>query len=358
MEFETILRAAESAEASDVIVKSEGIPSFKVHGVWQRPTESQSIPALVVSDWAAAMMPPPLAEQYRREGSVDFAISSSSGRRFRVSLFRQMGMVGMVLRTLPRSPGRLDKLGIPSSFAKTILQSTRGLALVTGVTGSGKSSTISAVLQVINQSRACHVITIEDPIEFVFKDEMATFQQREIGQDAASFPVALRAALRQAPDIIFVGELRDRETVETAMHAANTGHLVVSTLHTKDAGDSLGRILSYFEPREQELVRKNLAESMLLTLSQRLVQRADAPGLTAACEVMVCTSYVRKLILESSPTSEVVDAIKNGSKYGMVTFDQSLFSLFQQGIISRDEALLQASSRQDLELMLDGIQHS
>lgn len=355
MDFETILRAAESSEASDVIVKSNGIPAFKVGGTWQRPAESQAIPSSLVNQWAKEILPDRLQNDFNENGNVDFSLVSSGGRRFRTSLFRQQSGLSLVLRTLPAKPGRLDSLGIPSSFAKTILQSSRGLVLVTGITGSGKSSTISAILEVLNQGFSKHIVTIEDPIEILFKDERSTFQQREIGPDVVSFPVALRSALRQAPDIIFVGELRDRETVETAIHAADTGHLVMSTLHTKDAADSLGRLLSFFGSEEQHQLRKNLSETLLMTLSQRLLPRSDQPGLTVACEIMIVTSLIRKMVLEARPSSDLLEVIKNGSKYGMISFDQSILALFQQGIIDRDEALKNASSRNDMEQYLEGI---
>ena len=232
----------------------------------------------------------------------------------------------------------------------------RGLIVVTGATGSGKSTTLAAMMERINRERSSHIITIEDPIEFLIEDQKSTVEQREVGIDTDSFAIALRAALRQNPDVIMVGELRDAETVQTALRAAETGHLVLTTLHTADAPESMQRLLSFFEPHAQQNIRMTLAQVLRAIISQRLIMRVDSGGMVAAVEVLIGTSLVRDIIARGESTDKLVDAIKqNGANWGMQSFDDSLIALAQARMISTEDALNNATSRGDMELRLQGV---
>jgi twitching motility protein PilT len=355
MDLEKILKVAVRGGASDVILKTGAMPRFRFNGELVTLADGQAITAQIMQNWIEKVLPQHLHKRLTTAGDADFAYQSQGGNRFRVNLFRQRQSYGMVLRVITTAIRTIEELQLPP-ILRRLAEERRGLILVTGATGSGKSTTLAALLQKINLERAAHIITIEDPIEFNFKDEKATVNQREIGIDSESFSSALRAALRQNPDIIFVGELRDRETTETALSAAETGHLVLSTLHTSDAVESLTRLLSYFEPHKHANVRQMLAQSLRAVLSQRLVTRRDGKGLVAALEVMMVNATVREAILKSDHFTSLYNVIASGGdQYGMQSFDQALLELYHQGIISRDVALSQATHRADLELKIRGV---
>src|SRR5262249_11514079 len=258
---------------------------------------------------------------------ADLSYSTPDGVRYRVNVFKQRGQTGMVLRIIPPEVPGFDKLNLPSVVQK-LCEEERGLILVTGITGSGKSTTLAAMIDQINRPRASPTITVEDPIEFMHKDRRSVVNQREIGFDAESFAKALRAALRQDPDVILVGEMRDEETIETALHAAETGHLVLSTLHTLDAVETVNRIIGMFPPHQQGQLRLALAAVLRGIISQRLVPRADGKGMVPAVEVLVQTARTRELMEDPKRTREIRDAIANGrNPYGMMTFDQCLADL-------------------------------
>ena len=289
-----------------------------------------------------------------RLAEVDFGYSLKGAGRFRVNAFRERGSMAMVLRHIPAQPPRLEELGLPEVLAELAL-SPRGIILVTGATGSGKSTTMAAMVQEVNSNRPCHVLTIEDPIEFVFQDDKAMISQREVGTDTASFTPALKAALRQDPDVILLGELRDLETVETAFHAAETGHLVLATLHTVDAMETIGRLVGMFPPHQQEQIRYQLSTILRAVISQRLV-RTKQGGRIAACEILIHTELIRELIADVSRTYEIPNVIEQGRDlYGMQTFDQALYELVRQNRLAPQEALAHATNPSDLKMRFEGI---
>jgi twitching motility protein PilT len=272
-----------------------------------------------------------------------------------VNIFTQRDSIGIVLRTISVNPPTIAELNLPAVIEKVALE-PRGLVLVTGTTGSGKSTTLAGMVNHINKSRNCHIITIEDPIEFLHRDKKAIINQREVGQDTGSFAAALRVALRQDPDVILVGEMRDLETIEIAILAAETGHLVFSTLHTLDAQETINRIISVFSFEQQKQIRLQLSMIIKGIVSQRLVPTADGKGRVPATEVMISTARIRECIAEPTKTRELHDAISQGhSTYGMQTFDQSLMSLFRTGTITYDEALRNATNPDDFALKVSGI---
>jgi len=293
--------------------------------------------------------------KFKENLDLDIAYSVPSLGRFRCNIFNQRGTVGLVLRVIPRKIYTIDDLMLPKVL-KTICQEQRGLVLVTGTTGSGKSTTLAAMIDLINATRTEHILTIEDPIEYLHRDNLSIVNQREVEADCRSFASALRAALRQDPDVILVGEMRDLETIETALHAAETGHLVFSTLHTLDATETINRVISVFPPHHQKQIRLQLAAVLKGVISQRLVPRADGQGRVPAVEVMVATETVRACIEDKDKTKMLRDTIAAGtSQYGMQTFDQSLYFLLRQGLITEEEALLRATNVGEFKLKLEGI---
>lgn len=283
--------------------------------------------------------------------SVDFSHVLNENYRFRVNLFFQIEGVSAVLRTIPTKIPTVEELGLPKTIAKICDEVNRGIILLTGPTGSGKTTTIASMINRINHTKAKHIVTIEDPVEFVFKDQKCLINQRAIGQDCNTFSDSLRAALREDPDIIFVGEMRDLETIETALHAAETGHLVLSTLHTIDAKETIGRIIGMFEPSEQNRIKMALASTLEAVISQRLARTTDGKR-TGVLEILRKNVRIRDMILEGRD-NEITDAVADGKNtYGMQTFDQHLLELYQADRISLDEALDKASNRGDLELMI------
>jgi twitching motility protein PilT len=270
-------------------------------------------------------------------------------------VFQQRGNVGMVLRVIPTKIRTIDELNLPRAIEK-ICEEQRGLVIVTGTTGSGKSTTLAAMVDRINSTRSDHVMTVEDPIEFLHRDKRGFINQREVEVDTANFSTALRAALRQDPDVILVGEMRDLETIATALLAAETGHLVFSTLHTLDATETIQRIIAVFPPPEQKQIRLQLASTLKAVVSQRLVHRADNAGRVPAVEIMITTAYIRDCIMNPDKTRLIHDAIAAGtSQYGMQTFDQSLYDLYMRQLISYEEALSRASNADDFKLRVQGI---
>jgi twitching motility protein PilT len=355
MRFDQVLKVAVHGGASDIILKQGSFPRFRHQGQLVSLADGEEINADIMTQWVDSILPPHLLSILDQKGDVDFAYTTRDESRFRVNIFKQQGHFGMVLRVLSNQVRTLEELQMPKALFN-FGELRRGLVLVTGATGSGKTTTLAAILERINSTRNSHVITIEDPIEFVFRDKKSTFNQREVGRDVESFSSALKAALRQSPDVILVGELRDKETTETALMAAETGHLVLSTLHTVDAVDSLTRLLSYFSPHQHTAIRNQLAGTLHGVVSQRLVRRSDGQGLVPALEVMIVNSMIRECILRETTFELVADAItKGGEAYGMQSFDQSLLQLFTKGIITKKEALSQSSSPDKMRLLFGGI---
>jgi len=282
---------------------------------------------------------------------LDFSFALAGTGRFRVNVFRQRGSLALVIRVIPNKIPDFKELRLPETMPN-LAEERRGLILVTGTTGSGKSTTLAAMINHINQTRTAHVVTIEDPIEFLFLNRKSSVVQREIGVDTGSFANALRAVLRQDPDVIMIGEMRDTETIDIAMKAAETGHLVISTAHTTDAAKTVQRLLAVFSPNEQAMMRMRLAETLRAVVSQRLLPRLDGQGLVPAVEVMLSTRVIQECIRDEDRTHEINDFVAKGQHYGMQTFDQHLLSLLHAGMISKEVALSAASSPADLDLQI------
>lgn len=294
--------------------------------------------------------------KFKEKNELDMAYGVPGLGRFRVNVFQQRGSVGMVFRSVPAKILNFEELMLPPVLTK-IATEQRGLILVTGTTGSGKSTTLAAMIDYINTTRTAHIITIEDPIEFLHRDKKSIVNQREIGTDTFTFGDALRSALRQDPDVILVGEMRDFETISTAITAAETGHLVLSTLHTVDAAETINRIITVFPPYQQKQVRMQLASVIKGIVSQRLVARADGKGRVPAVEVLIGTLTVREAIIDENKTRQIPNIIASGQlHYGMQTFDQSLLGLYKKGLITYEEALMNASNPDDFILKVKGIQ--
>jgi twitching motility protein PilT len=295
-------------------------------------------------------------QRFSEVSEIDIAYALSGLGRFRCNIFQQRGSVGMVLRVIPTTVRSIDELRLPPVIEK-LSDNLRGLVLVTGTTGSGKSTTLASIIDYINRTRTGHIVTIEDPIEFLHRDKKSYVNQREIDVDTRSFHEALRGALRQDPDVILVGEMRDKETIETALMASETGHLVLSTLHTLDATETVNRIVSVFPPHQQNAIRLQLASVLRGVISMRLVRAADSiQGRVPAVEVLVATPYIKDCIIYPEKTSLIRDAIAQGtSQYGMQTFDQSLFDLYSRELITYEEALTGATNPDEFKLRVSGI---
>src|ERR671925_588491 len=355
MNIDDLLRIAMERRASDLHLKVGNYPHVRVDGELVPLTDQPRISAEDMLNMAFSMMSNRQKQKFKETAELDMAYGVAGLGRFRVNVFQQRGNVGLVLRVIPTKIRALDELYLPK-IIEQICEEQRGLVLVTGVTGSGKSTTLAAMIDRINSGRAEHIITIEDPIEFLHRDKKGFVNQREVEVDTPSFASALRASLRQDPDTILVGEMRDLETIATALHAAETGHLVFSTLHTLDATETINRIIAVFPPPEQKQIRTQLAATLRSVVSQRLVRRADAEGRVPAVEVMINTAFIRECILVPEKTRSVRDAIAAGtSQYGMQTFDQSLWDLFQAGLINYETALDNASNADDFKLRMQGI---
>jgi twitching motility protein PilT len=295
-------------------------------------------------------------QKFKDNLEIDIAYSVPGLGRFRCNVFQQRGTVGLVLRVIPVKILTVRELGLPVVLEK-IASEQRGLILCTGTTGSGKSTSLAAMIDYINSQRTEHIITIEDPIEFLHRDKKSIVNQREVEVDTRSFAAALRSALRQDPDVILVGEMRDYETIETAITAAETGHLVLSTLHTLDATETINRIISVFPPHQQKQIRLQLSGVLKAVISMRLVPRADGHGRVPAVEVMIATPFIRDCIINKDKTKLIHEAIAAGvSQYGMQTFDQSIFQLYKKELITYDEALRRASNPDEFKLKIQGIQ--
>jgi twitching motility protein PilT len=355
MNIDDLLRTAVSKGASDLHLKVGAYPMMRVSGVLLPVTEEKRLANDDTLAMGAAMMSTEQREKFVKSQEVDLAYSVPGFGRFRCNIFQQRGTMGMVLRVIPTKILTVDDLLLPQVLRK-ISDEERGLILVTGTTGSGKSTTLAAMIDHINSSRCSHVMTVEDPIEFLHRDSRSIVNQREVSVDTRSFAHALRSALRQDPDVILVGEMRDFETIETALLAAETGHLVFSTLHTLDATETINRIIAVYPPHQQKQVRLQLAAVLKAVVSQRLIPRSDRPGRVPAVEVLISTAYIRDCIIDKEKTHNIQGAIAAGtSQYGMQTFDQSIFGLFQQGFISLDEALRWASNVDEFKLRVQGI---
>src|SRR5512142_672498 len=355
MELNEILQIALRAGASDIHLKAGLPPMFRVDGSLVPLKDARRLPPEEIGRMAFGIMNDYQKEKFKAQNELDLAYGVPGLGRFRVNVFQQRGTIGVVLRVIPFKISTIEQLVLPKVLEK-MASEQRGLILVTGTTGSGKSTTLAAMVDHINTNETCHIMTIEDPIEFLIRDKRSIVNQREVGVDTMSFGQALKSALRQDPDVILVGEMRDLETIETALTAAETGHLVMSTLHTLDATETINRIVSVFPPHQQKQTRLQLTAVLKAVVSQRLVPRADGKGRVPAIEVLLATARVRELIEDKDRTKEIPDAISQGHvTYGMQTFDQSLMGLLKSNLISYDEALRQATNPDDFALRVSGV---
>ncbi len=356
MHINDFLKMAIEHGASDLHLKVGSHPVIRVHGHLTPMADQKRLMQEDTIAMAFSIMDAKQKEKFKANLELDIAYSVPGLGRFRVNIFQQRGTVGIVCRVIPIGIKTIRELMLPPILEK-IAAEQRGLVLCTGTTGSGKSTTLAAMIDQINATRTEHIITVEDPIEFLHRDKKSIVNQREVGVDTRSFASALRAALREDPDVILVGEMRDYETIETAILAAETGHLVFSTLHTLDATETVNRIISVFPPHQQKQIRLQLAAILRAVISLRLLPKADGKGRVPAAEVMICTSTIRDCIENKEKTKLIRDYIEQGySQYGMQTFDQSLFFLYKQGLITLEEALRRATNPDEFRLKIQGIQ--
>ncbi len=355
MVLNDILGMALKSNTSDIHLKAGLPPVFRIDGQLRPLPKAPRLTAEVIRQMCEGIMNERQKQRFEDVHEVDLAYGVPGLGRFRVNVFSQRSSVSAVFRAIPYKVSTLEELDLPKVLKK-IAGEQRGLVLVTGATGTGKSTTLAAMLDYVNSQRTAHIVTIEDPIEYLHRDRKCIINQREVGFDTDSFSVALKSSLRQDPDVILVGEMRDLETTETALAAAETGHLVLSTMHTIDAPETITRIVSMFPPHQQRQIRLQLSGVLKGVISQRLIPRAQGKGRVAAVEVMVSTARIRDLIDDREKTTMLKDAIAQGhTTYGMQTFDQSLMQLVQKGIITFDEALRQSSNPDDFKLKFSGI---
>ncbi len=353
MNLQELLQLMVNKHASDLHIRSNGPAYLRIDGVLstaaEQPFSPQDVEAML-----ASVMNSRAKKLYDADGEVDFSFQAGEVARFRVNAFRQRQRLCLAIRLISVNIPTLQDLRLPVATLRKIAENSRGLVLVTGITGSGKSSTLSALVDYINETRAEHILTIEDPVEFVHKDKKSLISQREIGEDTSTYADGLRMAMRQDPDVILVGEMRDLETTSAALTAAQTGHLVFATLHTIDAIQTISRVIDLYPPHQQALIRIQLAESLKAVVSQRLLPSIKG-GRVPATEILIVTAHVRKLI-EDNNSMGISQACAKGQFYGMQTFNQSLVKLFKDGLVSEADVMEAASSPDDVKLALRGIE--
>src|SRR5215470_8767777 len=356
MHINDLLKMAVDRKASDLHLKVGAFPVLRVDGVLKPLSEMRRLLQEDTVAMAFSIMSARQKEKFKTDFEIDTSYQVPNLGRFRCSIFQQRGTVGLVLRVIPTRILTIRELLLPPVLERICMEQ-RGLVLCTGTTGSGKSTTLAAMIDYINAQRNEHIMTIEDPIEFLHRDKKSIINQREVEVDTKGFAPALRSALRQDPDVILVGEMRDYETIETALTAAETGHLVFSTLHTLDATETVNRIIAVFPPHQQKQIRLQLGAVLKAVISLRLMPRADGLGRVPAVEILIRTGYVRECIENKDKTKFLKDAIAAGtSQYGMQTFDQSLYILYKKGLITLDEALKRATNPNEFKLKIQGIQ--
>ncbi len=355
--FKAILQQMVQLNASDLHLKVGRPPTLRVNGDLS-PLPLAALRPDDMSTLAKELMTPKQVKEFTEFRESDFATGVPGIGRFRVNAYQQRGTIAFAIRTIPHQAKSLRELNLPP-VTEDIALLPRGLVLVTGITGSGKSTSLASMLHYVNERRFANIITVEDPIEFLHRDIKCHINQREIGTDTGSFGQALRRVLRQDPDVILIGEIRDLDTLDTALKAADTGHLVFSTLHTTDATQTINRVLSFYPPHQQNEVRYALSSALAAVISQRLVPRSDRPGRVPACEVLINTAAVREQIRDISKTLNIPDLIREGTvQYGMQSFDQSIMSWFSKGVVSYENALFYASNPSEFALRVQGVSGS
>lgn len=356
MNINDLLKIAVEREASDLHLKVGNHPVLRINGLLQPLVEIKRLMQEDTIAMAFAIMNSEQKEKFKKEHELDMSYSVPGLGRFRCNIFNQRGAIGVVLRVIPAQLKAISELNLPLVIEK-ICDERRGMVIVTGTTGSGKTTTLAAMIDFINTHRLEHIMTIEDPIEYLHRDKKSIINQREVGSDTNNFTTALRSSLREDPDVILVGEMRDLETIETALLAAETGHLVLSTLHTLDAAETINRVIAMFPPHHQKQIRIQFASVLKAIISQRLLPRSDKEGRVPAVEILINTPYIKDCITTPEKTKFINEAISQGvSQYGMQTFDQSLYFLFEKGFITYDEALQSASNPDEFKLKKIGVQ--
>jgi twitching motility protein PilT len=358
-QFEQILKRASEKKASDLHLKSGLPPIVRVNGqlYYLGDEGTEQVARLThqqLNQYARSLMTERQMERYENGDEVDLGYEIAGVGRFRINICQQRSNARMVCRHIPETVRTIDELFLPQAVAN-LASAHRGLILVTGATGSGKSTTLAAMIDHIARNRSCHIVTIEDPIEFILKDRKSIVTQREVGLDTKNFAQALKYALRQDPDVILVGEMRDEETIHMALSAAETGHLVLSTLHTVDARETINRILGNVDSAMQNQTRAQLSSVLVGVVSQRLMKRKDGKGRIAAVEILISNVRVKDMIADPARTVDLHRVIEESQSLGMQSFDQSLMQLFHEGMITKEEALMNCSNPQDFQLRLDGV---
>jgi twitching motility protein PilT len=349
MELVELAKYAAEQKASDLFLKADAPPTLRVNGKIT-PTDFPVLTSEEVRDLAYSMMNHNQIARFEHRHELDLAFTIEGVARFRANVYQQRGTVGAVLRLIPLQIQSLDELGMPPVI-KDLAMHRQGLILVTGPTGCGKSTTLAAMIDLINNSRRCNIVTIEDPIEFVHEDKLSIINQREVGIDTDSFTDALKYVVRQSPDVILIGEMRDVETMNVALAASETGHLVLSTVHTTSAAETMDRIINMFPPHDKPQICMRMANSLRGIISQKLVPRADGKGRIAAVEIMVATPTISKLI-EEGRSSQIYSAISEGGFWGMQTMNQCLVKYFKAGLITEEEAFFNAGNLTEIKQMI------
>lgn len=354
LDFQDLLRWMVKEGGSDLILKSNGLPAVRIHGLIRYLSDERLTPEFMKACLDTMLDERGLA-QFEKFGQADCAYSLQDVGRFRVNAFRQGGSPAFVLRYVKREVPEFRDLNLPVDQLKALATRKRGLVLATGVAGSGKSTTLASLIEHVNKTTSRHIVTIEDPIEFLFEDKLSVVSQREVGLDTSDFAQGLKACMRQSPDVIFLGELRDKETVEAAISAAETGHLVLSTMHTVNAVQTVERFLTFFPPHQHGLVRLQMSLNLAGVISLRLIRRKDNSGLVPAVELLISNPSVRDILAEGR-THELTKSLAEGAYYGTQTFNQSLRELYESGNISYEEAIANSDNPDELKLQLRGIQ--
>ena len=345
------LRELVAKEGSDLHLKVGSSPLYRVHGELTLDAGCEPLTGADTEQALRTLLPDEhKLEEFDQDHEVDFSYEIEGVARYRVNAFLQRGTISLVCRAIPHKISTIEELSLPT-VVRELAEEERGIVLLTGTTGSGKSTTLAAMIDHMNNTMSKHIVTIEDPIEFVHTDKRSAINQREVGMDTASFKRALRRVLRQDPDVILVGEMRDEETVQTALSAAETGHLVLSTIHTVDATESINRMLDFFPPHQHQQARSMIAGTVRGVISQRLVPGADG-GRVAVCEILRMTGRVRDMILDPDQTGKLVEVITSGAYYGMQTFDQALYGHVKAGRVTFEDAMRVASSPHDFKLLM------
>ncbi len=351
-DLDRILIMLAELDGSDLHIKAGAPPRLRVAGSLRTLDDEPSFTETETQELAESIMSPGILDVFNDKHEVDFAYSLPGTGRFRVNAYFQRSSVALAMRRVRSSAATAEELGLPE-VVNRLAEEMRGLVLVTGPTGSGKTTTLAAMVSHINHMRACHVVTIEDPVEYLHTDDLAAIDQREVGFDTGSFASAMRVVLRQDPDVILVGEMRDTETVSAAMTAAETGHLVLSTLHTINATETINRIVDFFPPHQQTQVRLGLAGSLKGIICQRLIPTADGKSRVPVLELLVVNGRIQQAIIDPMLTGDIEEIVADGEYYGMTTFDQSLVNLISEGTIDLAEAMATATNPHDLKVMLE-----